>query len=99
MAMLRRCECGLQLISTLCTTRCVTAVLNKLSVTESLSLRLQDIPTHLASSSEKRLVGVLEGAWITPLYHDVLGCTGCSLLSRLMHELRKPVSFRITEQT
>ena len=56
----------LQFISTLYTTRCVTAVLNKLSVTESLSLRLEEIPTHLASSSEERLVDVLEGAWITP---------------------------------
>jgi len=56
----------LQFISTLYTTRCVIAVLNKLSVTESLCLCLEEIPILLASSSEERLVGVLEGAWITP---------------------------------
>jgi hypothetical protein len=43
-----------------------TAVLNKLSVTESLSLYLEEILILLASSSEERLVGVLEVVWITP---------------------------------
>ena len=56
----------LKFSSTLCTTRCVTAILNKLSVIKSLSLHLEEIPFQLASSSDERLVGVLEVVWITP---------------------------------
>jgi len=68
----------LQFISTLYTTRCVTAELNKLSVIESLVCMkrrfLQSWPLLL-----KRGWLVYLGLFGLRLrHHDVLGCTGCS---------------------
>ena len=68
----------LQFISTLCTTRCVTVVLNKLSVIESLLYMkrrfLQSWPLLL----QKGLLVYLGLFGLRLRHHDVFGCTGCS---------------------
>jgi len=89
----------LQFISTLCTTRCVTAVLNTLtrSVIESLCLHLEEMRFFYNWPS------LLKRGWLVCWrlfglrlrHHNIFGCIGCSLLSRPMHKLREPVSIRL----
>jgi len=79
----------LQFMSILCTARYVKEVLNKLNIIESLSLHLEEILLHLASSSEERLVGVLEVVWITApsswcccMYWTLFVTATCALTAR-----------------
>ena len=70
----------LQFISTLCTTRCVTVVLNKLRVIKSLVYMKRRFHHSWPPLLNLAYLGLFG---LRLRHHDVLGCTGCSYHRKL----------------